>query len=1056
MIAPPKTGIAGEGLTPVSLPRVCPGSQLWRLGAIVSGFLLLAIGLLSLFAWCIGEPIYTQLDSSSPPLHYNSAIGFAIWGSAFLALAKGRFRTAKGLSTGLSVFGLLLLFANIPLLGLHLDRWAFALPVTRTSFPPGGASAGMAIGFCLGGLAVLAIARQTVNAVYTILPTAIGLFLLIASPVLLVTEIGSVFTRPAGSSILGAVGTTIAALALLISLVRKGIPSIALGHIVPLAVIILGATSTFVIWLGLNADQNHRIKRQVQFEEANLQRLVHDRLMENTNDVISLAEKWQYMDAAKRKDQTGSFVGRLPGCLGVAQIDGDLNVQWIETTSNASLPQSLAELGVAESLGTAVREGRTTAFRPPRSNWRGNRVLIIFATHRNFSPIGGLICVIGVQDLLSTIVNTSVAPGYAVTISETEGAIFTRYDSDRAYRERFNQTLPLHYEELVWQLAIWPTQVIMEKESLSVSKIALIIGLITTGLLALAVHLAQTARRRTSALENEVRVRELAQRALMQSEAKYRTLIENLGQGIFLQDREHHYVAANAQFCRTIGRSEAEIVGATEPDLFEPKRAAMLAEEVRTVLAEGKSVVTEEDSNVEGRRICIRRVLTPVRDAYGRTTGVLGICWDVTEQRQLEVHVHQASKMDAIGQLAGGIAHDFNNLLTVILGNLELMLIDLPGKSSSYDLAISARSAAARATSLTQRLLGFSRRHQLDWMPTNLNSTVEEVVELLHRTIDPLIRIETQLAADLWPIQADPTQLNQVLMNLCLNARDAIESAGKITIQTACVAAADLPGVNGGNKDTNEFVRLRVTDTGTGMPLEVKARMYEPFFTTKEVGKGTGLGLPMVFAIVRQHKGWIECWSEVGKGTRFDIYLPRGETIKAAAPEPVQATPSRNGKETILIVDDEDMIRQLAAAALQSRGYAVLQAEDGQQAINLYSREGDRIDLVLLDLTMPILSGHEAFRHLLDLNPRVRVLFASGYAVEQLSELEKEMMGGFINKPYRPNELILAVEDALLGRSKPGPQDRDHHKGALAGHPGEGLDSSSDSMNENAVFVPCI
>jgi PAS domain S-box-containing protein len=888
----------------------------------------------------------------------------------------------------------------------------------------------MALAFCLGGVAVLATARHKVRSVHMLVSITVGLLLILASPVVLLTNICEIFVRPAGASIFGATGIAIAGLALLVSMCRKSLPSIALGHLLPLLVGAVGVASTIVVWLGLNSDQNHRIQRQLQLEVANLQRLTHDRLVQHTNGVVTLSENWPNTAAEKRKDSIGSYVGQLPGCLGVAQIDGTLNINWVESILSTNLPQAFADLGVSEPLAQAVHEGRTIALQPPRSSWRGVRVMVVFAAHRNGAPDGGLLSVIRVQDLFSAIINTSVAPGYAVTVlkeapnSNNEEVIFTRYDSERKYQQ-WNQTLPLNYERFPWHLSLSPTQAVLERESLSLPKLALMLGLLTTGLLALAVHLAQTARRRTFALENEVHERELTQCALTQSEEKYRTLIENLGQGIFLQDCEHRYVAANVQFCKSVGRREAEIVGATEADLFEPQRAATLAEELRTVLAEGKRVETEEDSLADGRRTCIRRVLTPVHDASGRTTGVLGICWDVTEQRQLEVHVHQASKMDAIGQLAGGIAHDFNNLLTVILGNLELMLMDLPGEDPIHDLAISARNAAARATSLTQRLLGFSRRHQLDWMSTNLNATVEEVVELLQRTIDPLIRIETHFASGLWPIQADTTQLNQVLMNLCLNARDAIAGAGKIAIETACVTASELSGTNGRNTRTGDFVRLRVTDTGSGMPPEVKARMYEPFFTTKEVGKGTGLGLPMVFAIVRQHKGWIECWSEVGKGTRFDIYLPRGEPSNASITEPVPTAPRRTGKETILVVDDEEMIRQLAAATLQTSGYTVLQAEDGQQAIDLYSREGDRIDLVLLDLTMPILSGHEAFRHLLALNPRVRVLFASGYAVEQLSDLEKELMAGFVNKPYRPNELVLAVQEALQRRTQSGSADRE-------------------------------
>jgi CheY-like chemotaxis protein len=216
------------------------------------------------------------------------------------------------------------------------------------------------------------------------------------------------------------------------------------------------------------------------------------------------------------------------------------------------------------------------------------------------------------------------------------------------------------------------------------------------------------------------------------------------------------------------------------------------------------------------------------------------------------------------------------------------------------------------------------------------------------------------------------------------------------------------------------MVRLSVSDTGHGMADEVRARIYEPFFTTKEVGKGTGLGLPMVFAIVRQHKGWIDCWSEVGQGTRFDIYLPRCDPPKATEHHAVETSAYGNQSEkaTILVVDDEELIRRVASMTLTAAGYTVIEATDGQHAIEVYRQESERIGLVLLDLTMPTLSGHDAFRTLLKINRDIKVLFASGYAAEQLSDMEKQLMAGFVKKPYRPSDLLKAVEEALSRSSQ--------------------------------------
>ncbi len=404
----------------------------------------------------------------------------------------------------------------------------------------------------------------------------------------------------------------------------------------------------------------------------------------------------------------------------------------------------------------------------------------------------------------------------------------------------------------------------------------------------------------------------------------------------------------------------------------------------------------------------------PIHDERGRQIGVQGHLSDITEQKTLQAQLFHSQKMEAIGRLAGGVAHDFNNLLTAIIGYSEISLADLKKGSPAYDRVEQVLRAGERAQSLTRQLLAFSRRQILLPAVLDLNTVVDNVNKLLRRLIGEDTELIVIFSPGLWLVKADPGQIEQVIVNLAVNARDAMPNGGKLVIQTANVRIPESgdpahPGLKPG-----DYVMFSVTDSGSGMDAATASRIFEPFFTTKEMGKGTGLGLSTVYGIVKQSGGEITVKTEVGNGAAFKIYLPRVESETNELSHDESGSPANPGTETILVVEDDEILLDLVTYVLTNSGYNALQAPNGTEALSQCERYEGAIHLMITDLVMPRLSGRELADRVASIRPEMKVLFMSGYTDDVLGSNGFSLAGKpFLQKPFTPEQLSTKVREVL-------------------------------------------
>jgi two-component system cell cycle sensor histidine kinase/response regulator CckA len=513
----------------------------------------------------------------------------------------------------------------------------------------------------------------------------------------------------------------------------------------------------------------------------------------------------------------------------------------------------------------------------------------------------------------------------------------------------------------------------------------------------------------------DVTERKRAEDALRESDERHQTILQTAMDGFWLVDMQGRLLEVNETYCRMSGYSVQELLAMRIPDLEISETADDVAAHTKRIMAQGADRFESRHRRKDGSIFDVEVSVQYQPTDSGRFVVFLQ---DVTDRKRagvekakLEAQFHQAQKMESVGRLAGGVAHDFNNLLTVINGYSQMLLSDLKVDDPLRDSIEEIHKAGERAAGLTRQLLAFSRKQVLEPRRLDVNHMVEELRPMLTRLMGEDVELRVALRGEGRTVRADPHQLEQVLMNLAVNARDAMPAGGKLLIETALVERDESYCQAHPDARAGPYIMLAISDDGVGMDEETRQRIFEPFFTTKEAGKGTGLGLSMVQGIVAQSGGYINVYSEPGQGTSFKVYLP---ALDEAAAEGSQqaAVPTLGGKETVLVVEDQAEVRKYAVAVLKSKGYRVIPAESAGEALLLCERE--RIDLVLTDVVMPNVSGRELAERLEKLQPGIKVLFMSGYTdnvIEQRGVLEKG--AGFIQKPFSPEELARKVRAVL-------------------------------------------
>lgn len=525
---------------------------------------------------------------------------------------------------------------------------------------------------------------------------------------------------------------------------------------------------------------------------------------------------------------------------------------------------------------------------------------------------------------------------------------------------------------------------------------------------AVSVHTSDEIGELSSEFNKMSRAIEQRNDKLVESEQRIKSLFERVEHAIFSLDKEGNIIEANSKFTEMFGT----VKNICNLLITEKKGEGCLYNSLSNKVVH----IEEHAMGKYGNELVVLLSMYPEIDGNGNLEGYDGYILDITEKKRLEERLIRSQKMEAVGTLVGGMAHEFNNLLTAILGYSEIMLSMTAEGDPYYKPVNIIHEAAKRGADFGRKILTITRKEKIETKSVNINDVINNSIDLLQRSIPKDIEIVTKLSNDIPLINADPSQIQQVIVNLAINARDAMPDGGKLFIETSSISAEDdVPGDMSAVRQG--FIKLSVADTGTGIDIAMQSKIFDPFFTTKEVGKGTGLGLYMVHTIVNNHGGYINLYSEPLRGTQFNIYLP---VSRLTEPEEADDIQSLQGSGTILVIDDEADVRELCKDLLKTLGYRTLPADSGSVGVKIYRERKDEIALVILDMIMPKMGGREVFQTLKMINPEVKVLLCSGFSQNGFAGIQDLLRKGaveFVQKPFSRQAMGLAIKKALQTKS---------------------------------------